>query len=130
MFGVDVEFRQERRAADGAEVPVDRLAGVTRTCVSPERTRNLQRRSVDIHICHERRATFPLAVAAVAEVHVVGRRREEVADRAAKASAFELSFHGRHFTPAIGVEVSGLQWKGYAEGVHAVPAVSVRVRVR
>src|SRR5688572_23948653 len=47
VLGVDVEFLQERRAAAGAEVPVDRLAGIARTRVSPERARNLQRRSVD-----------------------------------------------------------------------------------
>src|SRR5687767_13505497 len=35
--GVDVEFRQERRAAEGAEVPVDRLAGITGPRVPPER---------------------------------------------------------------------------------------------
>jgi hypothetical protein len=91
---------------------VDRLAGITCTRVSPERTRNLQRRSVDVHICHKRRATFPLAVAAVAEVYVVGRRRQKVADRSAKASAFESGFHGRHLRLAAKRD----------EALHAAPA--------
>ena len=99
VFGIDIEFRQQRRAAVGAEVPVDCLARITRSRVSAERSSNLQRRSVYAHIRHERRATLPLAVATVAEVHVVGCRRENVADRPAKASAFESSFHGRYSRP-------------------------------
>lgn len=86
--GVDVKFRQERRAADSAEVPVDRLAGIASARVSRERASNLQRCSVDIHVRHERRATFQLAVAAVTKVHVVGCRREDIADCSAEASAF------------------------------------------
>ncbi len=34
VLGVDVELRQERRAAEGAEIPVDRLAGIAGTRVS------------------------------------------------------------------------------------------------
>src|SRR5882672_781266 len=93
MLRVHVKFRQERSAADLAEVSVDRLARVALARVSGEWAHDVQRPSVDVHVRHERRATFPLAVPTVAEVHIVRRRREAVADGSAEASAFEWSVH-------------------------------------
>jgi hypothetical protein len=97
VLRIDVKFRQNRGATEGAEVPVDRLARIASARISCKRARHAQRGSIDIHVRHERRSTFPLAVAAVAEVHVVGRCREVVADGSAEASAVEFGVHGGDF---------------------------------
>jgi hypothetical protein len=58
VLRIDIEFRQDRGAAEAAEVSVDRLARVAHARVSSERARDPHRGSIDIHVRDERRSTF------------------------------------------------------------------------